>query len=67
MAQHRTDVKFRTMATLELFPAPSHAPSLHAPSRLPGADDASTKALLDVLKDNHERWHIFFNDMGFHK
>ncbi|KAF8915710.1 hypothetical protein CPB85DRAFT_1374947 [Mucidula mucida] len=54
------------MATLELFPAPSHAPSLHAPSRLPGADDASTKALLDVLKDNHERWHIFFNDMGFH-
>ncbi|KAF8915039.1 hypothetical protein CPB85DRAFT_1218283 [Mucidula mucida] len=54
------------MATLDLFPAPSQPPSLHSPSRLPGAGIASTKALLDVLKDNHEKWHIFFNDMRFH-
>ncbi|KAF9019801.1 hypothetical protein BDZ89DRAFT_1072726 [Hymenopellis radicata] len=38
----------------------------YAPSRLPGAGVASTKALLDVLKDNHEKWHIFFNDLRSH-
>ncbi|KAF8999014.1 hypothetical protein BDZ89DRAFT_1105585 [Hymenopellis radicata] len=55
------------MSTIELFPTPSQAPSIHAPSRLPGADDASTKALIHVLKDNHEKWHIFFNNVSrFH-
>ncbi|KAK0475744.1 hypothetical protein IW261DRAFT_1340087 [Armillaria novae-zelandiae] len=52
--------------TLELFPAPSPSPSKHTPTILPGADADSTVALQNVLRDNHERWHIFFNDRRFH-
>ncbi|KAF9446677.1 hypothetical protein P691DRAFT_794239 [Macrolepiota fuliginosa MF-IS2] len=32
----------------------------------PGISPGSTQALREVLKDNHERWHIIFNDKGFH-
>ncbi|KAG6839980.1 hypothetical protein H0H93_004856 [Arthromyces matolae] len=51
----------------DLFPVPSAPlPSLLIPKRWPGISLESTEALLDVLKDNHTRWHIFFNDSGFH-
>lgn len=51
----------------ELFQAPSLPPSRLSPQRLPGASLESLAALQDVLKDNHERYHIFFNDSQFHK
>ncbi|PBK89656.1 hypothetical protein ARMGADRAFT_1033184 [Armillaria gallica] len=52
--------------TLELFPAPSPSPSKHTPTILPGADADSIVALQNVLRENHARWHIFFNDKRFH-
>ncbi|KAK0475757.1 hypothetical protein IW261DRAFT_1492712 [Armillaria novae-zelandiae] len=51
---------------LELFPAPSSAASSLTPVFLPGADADSTLAMQRVLRDNHDKWHIFFNDRGFH-
>ncbi|KAF8623277.1 hypothetical protein AX17_007483 [Amanita inopinata Kibby_2008] len=49
-----------------LFPTPSPPPSVLAPARLPGITPETTATLKKVLKDNHERWHIFFNDLGYH-
>lgn len=34
---------------------------------LPGPSEASARALLSVLKHNHQTHHIFFSDRGFHK
>ncbi|KAH6905271.1 hypothetical protein BKA70DRAFT_1226035 [Coprinopsis sp. MPI-PUGE-AT-0042] len=53
-----------TLATR--FPTPSLAPAKLSPPRLPGISPQSTEALKEVLKDNHQRWHVFFNDLGFH-
>ncbi|KAH7922437.1 hypothetical protein BV22DRAFT_1017307 [Leucogyrophana mollusca] len=50
----------------KLFPQPSPPPSLLSPKRWPGADKESTAALQKDLYDNHTRWHVFFNDRGFH-
>ena len=51
-----------------LFPTPPPAPpSAVAPGRHPGWTDESTKAVLDLLKDNHKKWHIYFNNLKFHK
>lgn len=44
----------------KLFPPPRL--SLVAP--FPGATLESTKALIALLKENHNKWHIFFNDSG---
>ncbi|KAF9219897.1 hypothetical protein BS17DRAFT_788621 [Gyrodon lividus] len=49
-----------------LFPAPSLPPSTFSPQRLPGSSLESLAALQHVLKDNHERYHIFFNHTRFH-
>ncbi|KAI6030051.1 hypothetical protein EDC04DRAFT_2714191 [Pisolithus marmoratus] len=49
-----------------LFPVPALPPSPLSPQRLPGTSVESTAALQDVLKDNHKRWHIFFNHRRFH-
>ncbi|KAG9312564.1 hypothetical protein JVU11DRAFT_6960 [Chiua virens] len=49
-----------------LFYAPSLPPSLLSPRTFPGIEEASTKALIKTLSDNHARWHIFFNYKGFH-
>ncbi|KAH9895753.1 hypothetical protein C8Q73DRAFT_644436 [Cubamyces lactineus] len=49
-----------------LFPLPSSPPSSQAPARLPGITHASSVALANALKDNHVKWHGFFNDLGFH-
>ncbi|KAG5637382.1 hypothetical protein H0H81_004759 [Sphagnurus paluster] len=61
----------RTMASdsdsiSDLFPVPSSPPSDILPRRWPGISPQSTTALREVLKENHTRWHIFFNDSGFH-
>ncbi|KAH7922285.1 hypothetical protein BV22DRAFT_1131586 [Leucogyrophana mollusca] len=49
-----------------LFPQPSPPPTSLSPQRWPGISVESTAALLAVLKDNHKKYHIFFNNMGFH-
>ena len=51
----------------KIFPVPSPAPSPQAPGRFPGITPTSTAALRRVLKENHVKWHIFFNDKRFHK
>ncbi|KAG6377856.1 hypothetical protein JVT61DRAFT_14637 [Boletus reticuloceps] len=50
----------------ELFPAPSHPPSLLSPQRLPGSTPESLAVLQNVLRDNHQRYHIFWNNTRFH-
>ena len=54
--------------TLEsLFPAPVEPPALAAPARWPGITPKSVEVLKKVLKNNHERWNVFFEDKGHHK
>ena len=50
-----------------LFPVPSPAPSPQAPVRFPGITPDSAATLQKALKDNHVKWHIFFNFKRFHK
>ncbi|KIK04430.1 hypothetical protein K443DRAFT_93183 [Laccaria amethystina LaAM-08-1] len=52
----------------ELFPAPSHLykGGLLPPRFWPGQTPASIATLRQILKDNHEKWHIYFNTRGFH-
>ncbi|KAF9235890.1 hypothetical protein BU15DRAFT_64441 [Melanogaster broomeanus] len=50
-----------------LFPVPSLPPSLLSPQRFPGSSPESVAALQHVLKDNHNRYHIYFNYKQFHK
>lgn len=57
----------RTTQLDALFPLPSEAPSSRAPVRLPGVTRLSSDALVKTLKNNHVKWHAFFNDMGAHK
>ena len=49
-----------------LFPLPTPPPAF-APQRLPGITHGSSATLVKILKENHTRWHTFFNDIGFHK
>ncbi|KLO05053.1 hypothetical protein SCHPADRAFT_839823 [Schizopora paradoxa] len=48
-----------------LFPAPLPPPS-HTPTRVFGISSQSTDVLLKLLKENHEKFHIFFNARGMH-
>ncbi|KAJ4484153.1 hypothetical protein C8J55DRAFT_570899 [Lentinula edodes] len=50
----------------ELFPEPPLLAPPKAPPRMPGANSKTTAVLLDILKDNHAKWHIFFDDDGRH-
>ena len=51
------------------FPWPSlpHPAVVPAPIRHAGWNSESTDTVLTNLKVNHQRWHIFFNEMHFHK
>ncbi|TFK38464.1 hypothetical protein BDQ12DRAFT_605867 [Crucibulum laeve] len=49
-----------------LFPSPSAPPSRLSPAHWPGVNLHSAASLQKVLKDNHEKWHVFFNDKQFH-
>ncbi|EMD35935.1 hypothetical protein CERSUDRAFT_124504 [Gelatoporia subvermispora B] len=49
-----------------LFPSPAPPPSALCPQRLPGVSPESGIAVSELLKENHRRFHIFFNDKGFH-
>ncbi|KAI9463453.1 hypothetical protein HD554DRAFT_1313829 [Boletus coccyginus] len=50
----------------KFFPAPSLPPSQLSPHRFPGTTLESLAALQYVLKDNHQRHHVFWNNMRFH-
>ncbi|KAL0570873.1 hypothetical protein V5O48_011084 [Marasmius crinis-equi] len=52
--------------TFELFPTPTLISTPNCPIPFPGTSPDSTEALKAVLRDNHERYHVFFNDKGFH-
>ncbi|TFK51605.1 hypothetical protein OE88DRAFT_1567261 [Heliocybe sulcata] len=49
-----------------LYASLGPAPTPLCPQRWPGADHEAEKTLLWSLKDNHEKWHLYFNDKGFH-
>ncbi|OCH85389.1 hypothetical protein OBBRIDRAFT_838993 [Obba rivulosa] len=49
-----------------LFPPPAPPPTSLFPARLPGATPESAAVLSELLKENYEKWHIYFNDKGFH-
>ena len=57
----------------DLFPPPSHSPRSSSknnpliPRTWPGVSPSSTTALQSILSDNNKRWHVFFNDLQFHK
>ncbi|KAJ3727525.1 hypothetical protein C8R42DRAFT_716974 [Lentinula raphanica] len=51
----------------ELFPEPSLLAPPKAPPRLPGINSKTTTTLLDILRENHAKWHIFYDDAGRHK
>ncbi|KAK1225415.1 hypothetical protein PQX77_011640 [Marasmius sp. AFHP31] len=55
-----------TNVDLDLWPVPSLSPSKTSPGRLPGATPESTRTLREVLKRNHENWHVLFDDYGRH-
>ncbi|KIN98822.1 hypothetical protein M404DRAFT_156599 [Pisolithus tinctorius Marx 270] len=61
---HRSIIDERYLDSL--FPVPTLPPSSLSPQRFPGTSVESVAALQDVLKDNHKRWHIFFNHRKFH-
>lgn len=50
-----------------LFPAPFQSGSSFSPTQNPGVTAEAGDALVRLLKDNHEKYHIYFNDRGFHK
>ncbi|KAG8706831.1 hypothetical protein FRC09_002178 [Ceratobasidium sp. 395] len=53
----------------KLFPAPSFASAFTSPSAPTpnaGITAESTATLQRLLKENHKRFHIYFNDRGFH-
>lgn len=50
-----------------LFPAPPLSLSRRTQVFYPGTNAASTVALRKILKDNHAKWHVFFNEKRFHK
>ncbi|KAG2125372.1 hypothetical protein DEU56DRAFT_743878 [Suillus clintonianus] len=49
-----------------LFPSSSSPPTVLSPPRYPGISPEAAAALKYVLKDNHTKYHIFFNDLLFH-
>lgn len=49
-----------------LFPFPSSPPNVLSPSRYPGASPETVAALTYVLKENHTKYHIYFNYKRFH-
>ena len=53
-----------------LFPTPDTedvSGVVRNPTRYPGWSSESVKGLLECMRDNHHRFHIFFNERGFHK
>ncbi|KAF8622031.1 hypothetical protein AX15_007318 [Amanita polypyramis BW_CC] len=45
----------------ELFPAPRPERTSLAPAMWPGVDPESAETVANILKDQHEKWHCYFN------
>ncbi|KAF5382744.1 hypothetical protein D9615_002876 [Tricholomella constricta] len=50
----------------DLFPVPTPSPSRLSPAYWPGISHESTQVLRASLKENHEKFHVFFSPKGFH-
>ncbi|KAK7047450.1 hypothetical protein VNI00_006681 [Paramarasmius palmivorus] len=50
----------------DLWPVPSAPPFLSSPTRIAGVTPEATQKLRDLLKLNHENWHIFYDAVGRH-
>jgi hypothetical protein len=51
----------------DIFPIPGPRVSSLAPERWSGVTAASTAALIETVKADYEKFHVFFNDKHFHK
>lgn len=54
------------MSRRHLFPAPTTLSHHLVPRHYPGSTPASLGVLLSCLEDNHDRWHVYFHEQGFH-
>jgi hypothetical protein len=50
-----------------LFPVPPESTLPLVPSRWPGVSASSSSTLIECVKDDFEKYHVFFNDKHFHK
>jgi len=51
----------------QLIPIPVTPNIPFAPTPWPGCTPESAKAVAELLRENHVKYHCFFNDDGFHK
>jgi hypothetical protein len=51
----------------QLIPVPVPLNNPLAPTPWPGITPESAKAVAELLRENHVKYHCFFNDDGFHK
>ncbi|KAK7047452.1 hypothetical protein VNI00_006683 [Paramarasmius palmivorus] len=51
---------------VDLWPVPSAPPFASSPTRVAGVNPESTQKLRDLLKLNHDNWHIFYDAVGRH-
>ena len=61
------DATSEQLDALFCWPSTHTVPVVPGPLRQAGWNHESTREVLALLKDNHRRWHIFFNQKGFHK
>ncbi|KAJ8080349.1 hypothetical protein AAF712_005519 [Marasmius tenuissimus] len=58
-------------SNIDFFPSPSKvlqaSPNDSSPAIFPGVTSESTEALKATLRENHEKYHVFFNDLRFVK
>ncbi len=66
MAEHRA-LEFDHVKLNKLYTIPLHSPSAQVLKWFPGITPESTATLLETLRDNHVKWHIFFNKKHYHK
>jgi hypothetical protein len=54
------------MTASQFFLEPTYLAHLLVPRQHEGSTPDSLKLLLDSLEDNHEKWHVYFHEMGYH-
>ena len=63
-----TTVELSTDDLKKLFPVPNGPTSSLSPLQVQGVhNEESAETTRSILQDNHERWHVMFNDLGYHK
>jgi hypothetical protein len=51
----------------KLFPIPTKPLAASFPQRLAGVSAQAGQALIDTLKEDLIKYHVFFDDLGRHK